>query len=323
MVNVKLFLANFLGLVMLTSLSSACTQTGSVVEAAPPDEAVTASPNTAVVTDAAGEPITIEDTSRLVTLGGPVTEIIFALGAGDKVVGVDTSSVYPEQATQLPQVGYQRQLAAEGVLALNPTLILATTEAGPPEAVAQLKDSGVTVLILAAEESVEGAKAKIRGLAQALSTEAKGEDLIQKLEADLAEAEQLQRQVSSKPKVMFIYARGPGAVNVAGLDTAADAMIRLAGGVNVAQDYVGYKPLTAEAAVAAAPDVLLLLSRGLESLGGKEELLQQPGLAQTPAGQNGRVLAMDDLYLLGFGPRLGQAVLELTHELHPEVGNRE
>lgn len=323
MVKVKLFLVNFLSLVMLTSLSSACTQTGNVVEAAPPDAAVTASPSAAVVTDAAGEPVTIEDTSRLVTLGGPVTEIVFALGAGNKVVGVDSSSIYPEEATQLPQVGYQRQLAAEGVLALNPTLILATTEAGPPEAVAQLKDSGVTVLILPAAESVEGAKAKIRGLAQALSLEAKGEVLIQKLEIDLAEAEQLQAQVSSKPKVMFIYARGPGAVNVAGLETAADAMIRLAGGVNVAQDYEGYKPLTAEAAVAAAPEVLLLLSRGLESVGGKEELLKQPGLAQTPAGQSGRVIAMDDLYLLGFGPRLGQAVLELTRELHPEVGSKE
>jgi iron complex transport system substrate-binding protein len=228
-------------------------------------------------------------------LGGSVTEIVFALGAGDKVVGVDSSSVYPEEATQLPQVGYQRQLAAEGVLALNPTLILATTEAGPPEAIVQLKDSGVTVLILPAEESVEGAKAKIRGLAQALSLADKGEALIQKMEAELAEAERLQAQVNSKPKVIFIYARGPGAVNVAGVETAADAMIRLAGGVNAVQDYEGYKPLTAEAAVAATPDVLLLLSRGLESLGGQEALLKQPGLAQTPAGQNGRVIAMDDL----------------------------
>jgi iron complex transport system substrate-binding protein len=286
-------LVNFLGLIALIYLSSACTQTGNAVEAALPDASAT--PSAVVVTDAEGLPVTIEDTSRLVTLGGSVTEIVFALGAGDKVVGVDSSSVYPEEATQLPQVGYQRQLAAEGVLALNPTLILATTEAGPPEAIVQLKDSGVTVLILPAEESVEGAKAKIRGLAQALSLADKGEALIQKMEAELAEAERLQAQVNSKPKVIFIYARGPGAVNVAGVETAADAMIRLAGGVNAVQDYEGYKPLTAEAAVAATPDVLLLLSRGLESLGGQEALLKQPGLAQTPAGQNGRVIAMDDL----------------------------
>lgn len=313
MVLITLALFLFGGGVSACVSSAAPAQTATEVAAQP------ANSEAVVVVDSESTPVMIKDTSRLVTLGGPVTEIVFALGAGDKVVGVDTSSLYPEEATQRPQVGYQRQLAAEGVLALNPTLILATTEAGPPEAMAQLKDSGVTVLILPAEESAEGAKFKIRGLAQALSLEAKGEELIQALEADLAEAEKLQAALSSKPKVMFIYARGPGAVNVAGVETSAEAMIRLAGGVNAVQEYEGYKPLTAEAAVAAAPEVLLLLSGGLESLGGKEGLLKQPGLAQTPAGQTQRVIAMDDLYLLGFGPRLGQAVLELTRALHPEL----
>jgi len=271
------------------------------------------------VTDIKGEVVEIVDPSRIVTLGGPVTEIVFALGAGDRVVAIDSSSLYPPEATELPDVGYQRQLSAEGVLAQNPTLVLATDEAGPPEVITQLQDSGVTVLILPAEKSVAGAQAKIRGFAQALGLEEKGEALITDMEADLAKAQALQEQMASQPKVMFIYARGPGAVNVGGVGTSAEAMIHLAGGTNVVTEYENYKPLTAEAIVAAAPELILMMSLGLESVGGVEGLLEQPGLLQTPAGQNKKIVAMDDLYLLGFGPRLGQATLDLTYELHPEL----
>lgn len=260
------------------------------------------------------------ESPRIVSIGGPVTEIVYALGADKGLAGVDTSSIYPEAATKLPQVGYQRMLSAEGVLALHPTLILASADAGPPPVVEQLKQSGVTWITIPAENSVKGAKAKIEAVAHALHREKEGGALESHLDDQMAKAQALVASETVKPKVLFIYARGGGTVNVAGQGTAADAMITLAGGANAVSGYTGYKPITAEAVVAAAPDVILIPSRGLESIGGIDGLLSQPGLAATPAGKSRRVVALDDLLLLGFGPRLGDALLQLTPLLHGEKG---
>jgi len=275
-----------------------------------------------VVKDATGDDVTIADTSRIVTVGGTVTEIVFALGAGEQVVAVDTSSTFPQAATQLPKVGYQRQLAAEGVLALDPSLILASVEAGPPEAIEQLKGSGVPVLVADIEYTADGAKQLIRTLAQALGRVSEGEQLVAQLDSDLAEAEQAAAALGAPPKVLFIYARGPNSVSAAGTGTSAEEMIRLAGGANAITDFADFKPLTAEAAAAAAPDVILMFESGLESLGGVDGLLQVPGIAQTPAGQNRRIVAMDGLYLTGFGPRLGAAARDLAGELRAATEGR-
>ncbi len=256
------------------------------------------------------------DTSRIVTLGGTITEIVFALGAGERVVGVDASSSFPEAANQLPKVAYHRRLSAEGVLSLKPTLIIATTEAGPPEAIQQVESAGVTVLVLPHEPTVENAIAKIERIAAALDAQTLGAALIQTLKEELQQVQSSIPQNTAQAKILFLYARGQGTMMVAGRDTAADTMIGLAGGTNAIQGYSGYKPLTSEAAVAAVPDVILLTDSGLESIGGAQRLWQLPGLALTPARQQGRVLSMDGLFLLGFGPRLGQAVLALNRALY-------
>ena len=257
-----------------------------------------------------------DDTSRIVALGGTITEIVFALGADERVVSVDASSSFPEAANQLPKVAYHRRLSAEGVLSLRPTLVIATTEAGPPEAIQQLKSAGVTVLVLPHEPTVEGAIANIERIAAALDVQARGTTLIQTLKEELQQVQSSIPQNAAQAKILFLYARGQGTLMVAGQDTSADTMIGLAGATNAVQGYNGYKPLTSEAAVAAAPDVILLMDSGLESIGGAQGLWQLPGLALTPAGQQGRVLSMDGLFLLGFGPRLGQAVLALNQALY-------
>jgi iron complex transport system substrate-binding protein len=259
------------------------------------------------------------NTQRIVTLGGAVTEIVFALGVGENIVAVDSSSVFPAQVGGLPVVGYQRRLSAEGVLAMSPTLILASDEAGPPEAIAQLQSAGTKVVIIESGHSADAARRKIRAVAAELDRVEEGERVVEQLSADLTAAEKLTASTTSSPRVLFVYARGGGTVAVAGDKTEAAEMIRMAGATNAVTGFEGFKPLTAEAAVAAAPDTLLFLARGLESLGGKEAALSLPGLGQTPAGQNGRVVAMDDLYLLGFGPRLGKASADLTRLLHPEL----
>ena len=248
--------------------------------------------------------------SRVVSVGGSLTEIIYALEATDGLVGTDTSSGYPEAAARLPQVGYQRRLSAEGVLSLNPTLVLATADAGPPAAIVQIRSAGVPVMVVPNARTTDGVKEKILTVARALGHEEKGEEL--------ALAREFVAASQKKPKVLFIYARGQGTMMVSGSGTSAHTMIQLAGAVNAVSGYEDYKPLTAEAVVAASPDVILMLSSGLESLGGVDGLLKAPGVALTPAGRNRRIVAMDGLFLLGFGPRTGKAVLELAREFHSE-----
>jgi len=259
------------------------------------------------------------DTSRIVTLGGSVTETVYALGAGDQIVGVDASSVYPEAAAERPSVGYFRQLPAEGVLSLDPSLVIALEGTGPPTVLDQLRSAGVQVEEIPDAPTVDGTKRKIRQIAGLLGRDAQGDSLIRRMDEDLAEARALRQEATSTPRVLFIYARGSGSMNVAGRGSSAEAMIELAGAQNAITGFEGYKPMTAEAVVSATPDVLLLLTRGLDSVGGIDGLLDQPGIALTPAGENRRVVAMDDLLLLGFGPRLGTAVKELTEKLHPEL----
>lgn len=272
------------------------------------------------VTDADGNTVVISDASRIVSLGGAVTEIVYALGAQDQLVGVDATSFYPATAlTDHPNVGYYRFLTAEPVLATTPTLVLGTTEVGPPDVVTQLRDSSVTTLILPVDNSVDGAKAKIRAIGHALGRDTEAEALVTTLESDIASAAALVATATTRPSVMFVLVAGPATVLVAGSGTEAQTMIELAGGTNAVTGYPGYVPLTPEAAVAANPDIILTMDSSLQGVGGIDGFLALPGLAQTPAGQANQVVSMDDLYLLGFGPRTGLAVADLAKLLHPEL----
>lgn len=257
---------------------------------------------------------------RVVALGGSVTEIIYALAAESKLVGVDASSIYPDAARAQPQVGHFRQVSSEGVLSLNPDLVLAIEDAGPPTSITQLRAAGVEVVIVPSTPSIEGARQKIRIVAGALGMQEAGEQLVQRLNTGIEAIERKVNGVTEKPRVMFIYARGNGTPNVSGKGTSADAMIRLAGGENAIEAFDGYRPLTAEAVVAAAPDVILVLERGLEALNGKESFLNMPGVALTPAGRSGKIVSMDDMLMLGFGPRLGEAIQDLHAKLFPGIG---
>jgi iron complex transport system substrate-binding protein len=251
--------------------------------------------------------------TRIVAIGGTTTEIVFALGAGDRVVGVDTSTTFPPEATRLPQVGYQRQLAAEGILSLRPTLVLATTDAGPPATLEQLRSLGLRVVVVPAEPSRAAARARIEAIAGELGLPAApvlGE-LDRELDAALAE---VARQ-TSRPRVVFLYGRGGGTVMVSGAKTAAAEILAIAGLENAVSGYDGYKPLSGEALVAAAPDVIVVPSRALGPLGGLDGIARLPGIAETPAGKARRFVAVDDGLLLGFGPRLGQGVAELSRRV--------
>lgn len=258
---------------------------------------------------------------RIVVAGGALTEIVYALGAEHELVGVDTTSLFPAQAQRLPSVGYARALSAEGVLSLRPTLLLATREAGPPAVLAQLQAARVQVETLALNHRFEGVLAAVQRVAALCQRPAQGQALQERLQADWAAALQrvAQRSTAAPPRVLFVLSHSMAQVRVAGRDTAAHAVIGLAGAHNAFGEVSGYRPLTPEAAVAAAPEVILCTDQGLQAAGGVEGLLRAPGLAATPAGRAGQVLTLDALLLLGFGPRLPQAVTQLSDLLHPRA----
>ena len=260
---------------------------------------------------------------RVAVAGGAITEVVYALDAGAMLIGSDTTSTYPAAALALPKMGYQRALSAEGVLSLRPDLLLASAEAGPPTAIQQIAAAGVRVITLPEQHDVQSVRDKISGSAKALDLAQRGDRLRQAFDSDWQAAmtaiQAQRRQQASPLRVLFILSNSGTQAMVAGRDTAADAMIRYAGAVNALSGkngFKGYKPLTAESAIAAAPDVLMTTSEGLAAMGGLEQLLKMPGLALTPAARNRRVIAdMDALLLLGFGPRLPTALRHLSTQL--------
>jgi iron complex transport system substrate-binding protein len=254
--------------------------------------------------------------SRVVAVGGAVTEIVYALGAEDRLVAVDSTSIFPEAATRLPRVGYMRALSAEGVLSMRPQALIATAEAGPATVLAQIRSTGVPVTTVPSDHSLDSLRTRVRTIAAALGVEPRGAELEKRLLGQWREAERAVAGYATRPKVLFLLAHTGNTAMVAGEGTAADAMIRYAGATNVFSGFTGYKPFTAEAAIGAAPDVVLITNEGLHTIGGAEKLWARPGLALTPAGAAKRVVAFDALYLLGFGPRLPDAVRDLARQLH-------
>lgn len=263
--------------------------------------------------------INSEKPQRVISLGGDITEIVYVLQAEQKLVGVDTTSSWPEAASLLPKVGYFRALSAEGILSLSPDLVLISGEAGPPAVIKQLEAINLPMKQVSSEKSITAVVSKIQNVADAINEAEKGSRLIARVKTEFKKLNQLKTQIQTKPRVVFLFSVAKGNLLAAGTKTAADAMIKLAVGENVFSEYSGYKPVNSEVLIAAAPDILLLTDRVLDSLGGIKEVMKYPGVSLTPAGKNKHIVVMDTLYLLGFGPRTVQAALELTYHFHPEL----
>jgi iron complex transport system substrate-binding protein len=266
---------------------------------------------------------------RIVSIGGALTETLYALGAQDEIVGTDTTSLFPAAALQLPKVGYARSLSAEGLLSLQPTLVVATADAGPPTVLRQVQGAGVQLALLDSDYRFDGVLERTRSLATLCAREAAGAALVAELQAQWQRSQQQVQALTRAPtgpdaplRVLFLLSHSMAQLRVAGSDTAADAMIRFAGAVNVMGTTRGYKPLTPEAAIAAAPDVILVTDQGLRAAGSVDAILALPGLTQTPAGRQRRIAAQDALLLLGFGPRLPRAVSALAQALHATTAAR-
>lgn len=257
---------------------------------------------------------------RVVAAGGGVTEIIYALGAEEVLVGVDTTSQYPAAAQKLPRVGYLRTLSAEGLLSLKPEVILATKEAGPAKVLDIVDQAGVSVQYLNSDYSIEGLLARIREIAKLLDKQEQAEQLLANiLQQNQSLKYTIKQQQDSPKRILFLLTHGGRSPMSAGGSTAADALIKMAGGVNVVDSFHGYRPLSQEAVANLKPDYILTTEQGLRQIGGTDALLSRAGINLTPASQKQQLVAMDALYLLGFGPRVIQAAKELAEQLYPAI----
>ena len=255
---------------------------------------------------------------RIVSVGGAVTEILYALGEGERIAAVDTTSLYPPEAKAHPNVGYIRALSAEGVLSLSPDMILMEAGAGPADAVALIDGAGVPVVHVPAGHDAGALAEKVRTVAAAVGRGTEGERLATAMTADLSKLKADLAGIGQRQRVLFILSMADGRPMAAGSGTAADSMIGLAGADNVLADMQGYKALSWEAAAALQPDVVLMMDRG-GAAHDTSAAVALPALAETPAGRNKVVITMDALYLLGFGPRTPAAARELAGRLYPDL----
>ncbi|MEM8986037.1 MAG: ABC transporter substrate-binding protein [Pseudomonadota bacterium] len=263
-------------------------------------------------------PFAAEAQERVVSVGGDVTEIVYALGKGDALVATDSTSVYPKEANDTPKVGYVRQLAAEGVLSLEPDLIIISGAAGPPPALEQLRASGVQMLEMPASYTIEAILEKVDKIALTLGAVDKGALLRARIEAERRGMKDRVAKLGLSPKVLFFVTLQNGVPQAAGIETAAHGVIELLGGENVFASHSGYKSLSLEAAVAADPDIILVMSHHADRLGGMEAVKSHPAISLTRAVQENRVILVDPVTVMQFGPRLPSAVADLAEQIASE-----
>lgn len=256
---------------------------------------------------------------RLVAAGGAITEIIYALGLQERLVGVDSTSLFPPEALKTkPNIGYVRALSAEGVLSLKPSLVLAIPGAGPSGALSLLNEAGVRLAVVPDDPSAEGVVAKIEAVGALLGAVEPARLLAAQAKRRFAELDALRASLPRPRRVLFLLSLANGRIMVGGRDSSAAAIIALAGGVNAGEAIAGFKPMSDEAIIAAAPDVILTMRTGSGAAVTSETLFAMPAFAQTPAAARKALLVMDGLYLLGFGPRTAEAARDLMAALYPE-----
>lgn len=260
------------------------------------------------------------DSPRLLTLGGSVTEIVVALGAGDLLIARDSTSTFPPEVEALPDVGYVRALSPEGVLSVAPDLILSEKGAGPAETIAVLEAAGVEFVTMPDDPTPQGVLDKIDAVAQALRLHENGAALHAEVADGLEAAQARADAVTERKRVLFVLSLQSGRVMAGGAGSSAEGIIELAGGVNAASGFDGYKQMTDEAVIAAAPDMILMMDREGDLSISDSDVMAHPALGLTPAAESGSILRMNGMLLLGFGPRTPAAATALHDALYAAEG---
>lgn len=271
------------------------------------------------VSSADGKKVTVTNARRIVPLSGSLSEIVFTLGLGKRVVARDITATF-QQAAKLPLVTRNHDVSAESVLSLKPDLVLAETTTGPSEAMGQIRAAGVPILVVDPAQGLDDVGPRIQAVADALGVPAAGKELTKRSEDRIAAVRKAIPQHKEKPRVAFLYLRGSASVYlIGGKGSGATSLLEAAGAVDAGaesglkQDFTA---ITTEALAQAAPDAILVMTKGLESVGGIDGLVKIPGVAQTPAGMNRRVVSIEDGVLLNYGPRTDQVLKSLVDQLY-------
>lgn len=258
------------------------------------------------------------DAKRIVSVGGTVTEILYALGAQNRIVAVDSTSIHPAEARQKPDVGYIRALSPEGIIGQSPDLILLQEGAGPADALSVLQSSGIPLATIHAKPTAASIVQKIRDVGVTVGLQDKAEVLAQKTARDLdAVIAANAKRPEPRKRVLFVLSLANGRVMAGGRDTEPAALIEMAGGINAAEQISGYKPMSDEAIIAAKPDFVLVMETGNHRFT-PDQVFALPAFNSTPAAQTRALLGMDGLLLTGFGPRTAEAVKSLSTKLYGE-----
>lgn len=275
----------------------------------------------AEVASADGHTVTVEDTSRVVPLTGSLNEIVFTLGLGEQVVARDITATF-EQAAELPVVTRAHDVSAESVLSLKPTVVLADTTTGPAEAISQIRDAGIPLVVLDPPKSLDDIGPRIEAVAGALGVAEAGKALVDRTEQRIGKvrADVPDLPAADRPRVAFLYLRGSASVYLlGGRESGAGSLLEAAGALDAGKESglrKDFTAITSEALAKAAPDAILVMAKGLKSVDGVDGLVKIPGVAETPAGMDRRVVSIDDGVLLNYGPRTDQVLADLVDQLY-------
>lgn len=275
----------------------------------------------AKVASADGHTVTVEDTSRVVPLTGSLNEIVFTLGLGEQVVARDITATF-EQAADLPVVTRAHDVSAESVLSLKPTVVLADTTTGPAEAISQIRDAGIPLVVLDPSKELDDIGPRIEAVAGALGVAEAGKALVERTEQRIGKvrADVPDLPAADRPRVAFLYLRGSASVYLlGGRESGAGSLLEAAGALDAGKESglrKDFTAITSEALAKAAPDAILVMAKGLKSVDGVDGLVKIPGVAETPAGMDRRVVSIDDGVLLNYGPRTDQVLADLVDQLY-------
>ncbi|MFF5611739.1 hemin ABC transporter substrate-binding protein [Streptomyces albidoflavus] len=275
----------------------------------------------AKVASADGHTVTVEDTSRVVPLTGSLNEIVFTLGLGEQVVARDITATF-EQAADLPVVTRAHDVSAESVLSLKPTVVLADTTTGPAEAISQIRDAGIPLVVLDPPKELDDIGPRIEAVAGALGVAEAGKALVERTEQRIEKvrADVPDLPAADRPRVAFLYLRGSASVYLlGGRESGAGSLLEAAGALDAGKESglrKDFTAITSEALAKAAPDAILVMAKGLKSVDGVDGLVKIPGVAETPAGMDRRVVSIDDGVLLNYGPRTDQVLADLVDQLY-------
>ncbi|WP_245421564.1 MULTISPECIES: ABC transporter substrate-binding protein [Methylobacteriaceae] len=261
----------------------------------------------------------VSPAARIASLGGAVTEILWRLGAGSRIAIIDTTSVYPSEALrEKPNAGYLRALSAEGLLSVGPDLVIAAEGAGPPAVLDQIREAGIPVTVIADRPTAEGVLEKIRTIGHQVGLDERAGALSRTVEAGFAALAERRARIARPARALVVLSLANGRVMAGGRDSTADGILALAGLQNAAAGLTGFKPITDEAIIAAAPDAVIVMSNGGHALAADTVFAEGTALAQTPAAAKRALIAMDGLALLGFGPRTPESAEALMRTVYPE-----